>query len=208
MSSFPEVVVVDYDAGNLRSVAKALETVGARPRVTSDAEEVLGARILVLPGVGAGDASMKALRKRGLVDPIRQYIASERPFLGVCMGLQLLMQETEEGSARCLSVVKGHVRHLPDGLKVPHMGWNQVKYEREHPVLRDIPDGSYFYFVHSYYADPADQSLVVGRTDYGVSFCSALGKGNLLATQFHPEKSGERGLQVYANFLRFAAERA
>jgi len=201
-------VVVDYEAGNLRSVAKALEAVGARPKVSGDPKELDAARIVVLPGVGAGDAAMCALETRGLVEPIRRYVASGRPFLGVCMGLQLLMDETEEGKARCLGIVPGRVRRLPAGQKVPHMGWNQVALSREHPVFAGIAGGGNFYFVHSYYADPTDGELAIGRTDYGVSFCSVLARGNLVATQFHPEKSGQRGLQVYANFLRFARERA
>ena len=203
-----DVVVVDYEAGNLRSVAKALEEVGARPKVSGDPKELDAARIVVLPGVGAGDAAMCALEMRGLVEPIRRYVASGRPFLGVCMGLQLLMDETEEGDARCLGIVPGKVRRLPAGQKVPHMGWNQVTLSRPHPVFQGIDDGSHFYFVHSYYADPSDGRLAIGQTEYGVSFCSVLARESLVATQFHPEKSGLRGLQVYANFLRFAQERA
>jgi glutamine amidotransferase len=203
-----DVVVVDYEAGNLRSVARALEEVGARPRVSGEPKELDAACIVVLPGVGAGDAAMCALEMRGLVEPLRRYVASGRPFLGVCMGLQLLMDETEEGSARCLGIVPGKVRKLPSGQKVPHMGWNQVALSREHPVFAGIASGSHFYFVHSYYADPSDGKLAIGRTEYGVSFCSVLARGNLVATQFHPEKSGARGLQVYANFLRYAQERA
>lgn len=203
-----EVVVVDYDAGNLRSVARALEEVGARPKVTGDPRELASARVVVLPGVGAADASMRALHKRGLVEPILEYVASNQPMLGVCMGLQLLLEETDEGNARCLAAIPGRVRRLPAGLKVPHMGWNQVILSRSHPVFQGIPSGSHFYFVHSYYADPCDQKLVLGQTEYGVQFCSVLARNNLVATQFHPEKSGRRGLQVYANFLRFAQEQA
>ncbi len=200
------VTVVDYEAGNLRSVVKALERVGAQPVVTSDPAQVLKATALLLPGVGAGDAAMGALHQRHLVEAIREYVALGRPFLGVCLGLQLLMESTEEGEAPCLGVLKGRVVRLPQGLKVPHMGWNQVHFRGEHPVFQGIPQGSNFYFVHSYYAKPRDPSVVAGVTDYdGVQFCSAVARGSLAATQFHPEKSGDTGLRIYENFVRFAA---
>ncbi|MFQ5860187.1 MAG: imidazole glycerol phosphate synthase subunit HisH [Dehalococcoidia bacterium] len=198
------LVVVDYEAGNLRSVAKALEQVGVRPTVNEDAGTLLQAGAVVLPGVGASDAAMRALRQRGLVEPLREVIARGTPFLGVCMGLELLMESTEEGEEPCLGVVAGRVRRLPEGLKVPHMGWNSVELRQSHPVFAGVPQGSHFYFVHSYYAQPQDPSCVLGTTTYGVPFCSVLARGNLVATQFHPEKSGPLGLKVYENFARFA----
>ena len=205
--SRPKVVVVDYGSGNLRSVSKALEKVGARPFISSEPADILAAESLVLPGVGSGEAAMRALHDRALVEPLRQYINSDRPFLGVCLGLQLLMETTQEGNVPCLSVVPGQVKRLPDGLKVPHMGWNQVRLERPHPLFQDVPPGSHFYFVHSYYADPQDPSVVAGTTEYGIALCSVLARGNLVATQFHPEKSGSLGLRVYQNFLAMATVR-
>lgn len=163
---------------------------------------------MILPGVGSGPAAMQALQARGLVEPLREYAASGRPFLGVCLGLQLLLDRTEEGDAQCLGIVPGAVRRLPSGLKVPHMGWNSVELRQPvHPVLAGIPQNSHFYFVHSYYADPDDRSAVAGVTDYGIPFCSVYARDNLVATQFHPEKSGAIGLLVYRNFVALVSAR-
>ena len=145
---------------------------------------------------------MRNLNDGGLVGPIREYIRSGRPFLGVCMGQQALLSFSEEGGVHaCLDIVPGRVRKLPAGLKVPHMGWNQVRRVKDHAVFEGIDPGAYFYFVHSYYPDPEDRSWVLGETDYGVTFASVLGRDNVIATQFHPEKSGTAGLRFYANFL-------
>ena len=201
-----EVIVVDYEMGNLRSVARALEKAGVSATVSSDPEALLQADAVVLPGVGAADAAMRALRARGLADPIREYVASGRPFLGVCLGLQLLLRDTQEGDVPCLGVAPGRVRRLPPGLKVPHMGWNWVDFRREHPVFEGLEAGGHFYFVHSYYPEPEDEGWVAGVTEYGVTFCSALARHNLTATQFHPEKSGPTGLRIYRNFVSTAAE--
>jgi imidazole glycerol-phosphate synthase subunit HisH len=201
-----KIVVIDYESGNLRSVAKALEANGAFPLVTGDPSYLESAPAVVLPGVGSGPAAMAALKERGLVEPLREYAALGRPFLGVCLGLQLLLDRTEEGDAPCLGIVPGVVRRLPPaGLKIPHMGWNSVEFKKEHPVLKNIPRGSHFYFVHSYYAEPEDQSAVAGVTQYGLPFCSVYARGNLIATQFHPEKSGSIGLQIYQNFVALAS---
>ena len=208
MSDSIKLVVIDYESGNLRSVAKALESIGVSPIVTGDASQIASADAVVLPGVGSGPAAMDALRQRNLVEPIRECVASGRPFLGVCLGLQLLLDRTEEGGADCLGSVAGRVRRLPDGLKVPHMGWNSVRFKREHPVFKGIPQDSHFYFVHSYYAAPDDETWVAGTTDYGVSFCSIYAKDNVVATQFHPEKSGRMGLRIYENFVTLAVQRA
>lgn len=199
------VVVIDYQSGNLRSVAKALEAVGASPIVTEKASDLDSADALILPGVGSGPAAMKALESRRLTGPIRQYIRAGRPFLGVCLGLQLLLDKTEEGDAPCLGLLGGQVRRLPPGLKVPHMGWNSVEIGMDHPVFDGVPPSSHFYFVHSYYADPDSAEGVAGTTTYGIPFCSAYARDNLVATQFHPEKSGPVGLRVYRNFLEFAS---
>jgi len=200
------VVVVDYGAGNLRSVARAIAHVDEAPVVSSDPADIDRASALVLPGVGAAADTMANLRSRGLVAPLLEYIGSGRPFLGVCMGLQALFDYSEEGGRQeCLGVLAGAVRHfgLRD-LKVPHMGWNTVDWVRDHPVVDGIPSGAYFYFVHSFYPQPADEATILGRTDYGFAFASVVAHRNVVATQFHPEKSGDHGLRFYANFIRWA----
>jgi glutamine amidotransferase len=170
------------------------------PRYLDDAEAV------IVPGVGAAADTMRNLRETGFVEPIRAYIASGRPFLGVCMGQQALFDVSEEGGEHeCLGVLRGRVVKLPEGQKVPHMGWNNVRQSRPHPIFEGIADGAYFYFVHSYVPRPADPSVIIGETEYGVTFPSVVARENVVATQFHPEKSGESGLRMYANFLRIAA---
>lgn len=198
------VAVVDFGAGNLRSVAKALEAVGADPLITGDAREIDLADALVFPGQGANDPSMRELRSRGLVGPIGDFLCAERPFLGVCLGLQLLLESSEEGSEPGLGVIGGRVRRLPGGQKVPQIGWNTVSMTSSHEVLSTVPDGSHFYFVHSYYAEPSDADVVAGTTEYGVRFASAVARGPLVAVQFHPEKSGRIGLEIYRRFVEFA----
>ena len=199
------IVIVDYGAGNLRSVRRAVARAGYDATVSGRAEDVERADALILPGVGAAADTMRNLRERGLVEPVRRYIEKGRPFLGVCMGLQALLSVSEEGGEHeCLGIVPGRVVRLPAGLKVPHMGWNRVRQRAEHPIFRGIADGSYFYFVHSYYPQPDDSSVVIGETEYGVTFPSVVALDGLVATQFHPEKSGEAGLRMYANFLSAA----
>src|SRR3990170_1765297 len=196
------VTVVDYGAGNLRSVARAVARAGYEALISSRAEDIDAADALIVPGVGAAADTMRNLRERGMVEPVRRYIDSGRPFLGVCMGLQALLDVSEEGGEhRCLGVISGRVKRLPTGLKVPHMGWNRVRQVRPHPIFDGIEDGAYFYFVHSYYPAPEDPSVVIGETDYGLTFPSVVARDNLVATQFHPEKSGQAGLRLYANFL-------
>ncbi|MED5405991.1 MAG: imidazole glycerol phosphate synthase subunit HisH [Chloroflexota bacterium] len=199
-----KLVVIDYDSGNLRSVTRALESQGGTPLITGDPSDFDGANAMILPGVGSGPAAMAALEQRGLVEPIKEYVASGKPFLGICLGLQLLMDSTEEGNAYCLGIVEGETKLLPSGLKIPHMGWNSVNFEGQHPLVAGIPQGSYFYFVHSYYAAPKDRKGVGGTTEYGIPFCSLYANGNLVATQFHPEKSGPAGLRIYKNFIGLA----
>lgn len=196
------VAVIDYGAGNLRSVLSALRTVGCTARVVESGTDLTNVRALILPGVGAAADTMDNLRTRGLADIVRAWAIAERPFLGICMGLQVLFQDSAEGGGQeCLGILPGHVVRLPASEKVPHMGWNQVHVAGANPLFRGIPTGSNFYFVHSYVAQPEDPSLVVGETEYGVRFCSVVQRGNLVATQFHPEKSGGVGLRVYRNFL-------
>lgn len=199
------IAIIDYGAGNLRSVVNAITKLGYQLKITSNPSEVLNARAVILPGVGAAAYTMKSLRKLGLVSPICQLITDGRPFFGVCIGLQILFTGTEEGGwHECLGVIPGQVRRLPTRLKVPHMGWNQVRQRASHPLFNGIPDEANFYFVHSYYVEPDDKSLVVADTEYGIPICSVIARGNLVATQFHPEKSGEFGLKMYYNFIKLA----
>ena len=199
------IAIVDYGAGNLRSVVNAIARLGYQSKITSSPDEVLAARAVILPGVGAAAETMENLKALGLVEPIRQFIAEGRPFLGVCIGLQVLFSGTEEGGGHeCLGIIPGRVRKLPQGLKIPHMGWNQVKQKVSHKVFDGVPDCANFYFVHSYYVEPEDKALVAGETSYGIPICSVIARGNLVATQFHPEKSGEFGLKIYDNFIKLA----
>jgi glutamine amidotransferase len=206
-----KLAVVDYESGNLRSVSRALETCGVFPQVTGDPADLTDADAVVLPGVGAGPAAMSALNQRGLVQPLQDFAASGRPFLGVCLGLQVLLDWTDEDDgAQCLGIIPGKVKRLPESdgatsLKIPHMGWNSVVLSEPHPAFSGIDSGSYFYFVHSFYAKPSETDGVVGTTEYGLPFCSVYAKDNVVATQFHPEKSGPVGLKIYRNFVEMAA---
>jgi imidazole glycerol-phosphate synthase subunit HisH len=208
MSPPDRITVVDFGAGNLRSVQRALEANGLHACVTSEPKDVEAAQGLILPGVGSSNDAMKALRKLDLVEPLRAYAASGRPFLGVCLGLQLLYEWSEEGGGvECLGLLPGAVKRFPNqpGLKVPQIGWNAVQLTAEHPLLDGIPNGSYFYFVHSYYAEP-DPSVTLGQSEHGVPFAAIVGRDNVQATQFHPEKSADFGLRIYANFGRIVSQ--
>jgi len=203
------IAVVDYGAGNLGSVVNALEYLGIPHVVTADPATLLGAAGVIFPGVGATADSMRNLRERGLVDVLRAVAGSGRPLLGVCVGQQVLFDTSYEGDPHpCLGILGGEVRRFPDNdeLIVPHMGWNGVSILRPHPLFAGIPDGTEFYFVHSYYCAPDDESIVLGATDYSASFPAAIERGNVMATQFHPEKSGKWGLQIYRNFARLVDE--
>jgi len=202
------IAIIDYGAGNLRSVAHAIAKLGYKAKVSTVPEEIINAKVVILPGVGAAGAMMASLEKLGLVAAIKQVIAEGRPFFGVCLGLQVLLSATEEGGfQKCLGIIPGTARKLPATLKVPHMGWNQVQQRMKHPIFEGIPDDANFYFVHSYYAVPEDGSVVAAETEYGIRFCSMILRGNLVATQFHPEKSGEMGLRMYRNFLKASLEK-
>ena len=199
------ISIIDYGAGNLGSVANAIIKLGYKPKVTDKPGDVLNSTAVILPGVGAAGNAMENLQAIGMTDVIRQIIHQERPLFAVCVGLQLLFSGTEEdGWHKCLDVIPGTVRRLPEGLKVPHMGWNQVKQQVRHPMFNGIPDEANFYFVHSYYVDPQDRSVIAGTTDYGISLPCMVIRNNLVATQFHPEKSGNWGLRMYSNFLEIA----
>jgi glutamine amidotransferase len=196
------IAVIDYGAGNLRSVNNALVKLGYQPRVTREPDDVLNARAVIFPGVGAAADAMQSLRESGMDEAIQEIMRQGQPLFAICVGMQVMLSSTEEGGwNECLGVIPGTVKRLPSGLKVPHIGWNQVKQADRHPLFEGIPDESNFYFVHSYYPEPKDATVVAGTSEYGINFCSVLIKDNLVATQFHPEKSGELGLKIYANFL-------
>ena len=199
------VAVVDYDAGNTLSVTRALEKVGARVELTPDPDRVLAADALVLPGVGAFGDCMGKLRERGMDEACGEAFRRGTPFLGVCVALQVVFEGSEETpGVEGLGLMPGRVvRFGGDGLKVPHMGWNELSLVRGHPVLDGL-DGEAFYFVHSYYPEPGEAGDFLGETEYGVRFCSAAGRENLVAVQFHPEKSSTSGLRLYENFLTWA----
>ena len=197
------IAIIDYQMGNLRSVQKALEQVGHPAVITSDPSQLRDAERIVLPGVGGFRDAMRELEPRRLIEPIRQAIAEDKPFLGICLGLQLLFDVSyEEGEHPGLGILPGRVVRfaLPRGFKVPHMGWNQARIRRPAPILKDIEEGSYFYFVHSYYVEPAEDQVVAIETDYHRPFCAMIWRERLFATQFHPEKSQQLGLRVLKNF--------
>jgi len=207
------IAVVDYGMGNLRSVVKGLEKVGVRAEVTADPAVVAAADAVVLPGVGAFGMAMEHLRAARLDTVITKVIAANKPFLGICLGLQLLFSESEEfGPVRGLDILPGKVlRFFPDGapagVKIPHMGWNALEMAAPTPVLRGIPEGEHVYFVHSYYVVPADPTLIATTTEYGgFRFTSSVTRGNLFACQFHPEKSGAMGLKILENFGKLVSE--
>ncbi len=206
------IAVINYDMGNLLSVTKALTKVGAEVRVTRDAQVISDASHVVLPGVGAFSSCMDNLTRYELIEPIKKSVASGKPFLGICLGLQLLFEESEEKplggtNPKGLGILKGQVKKFStemtvdnEELKVPHMGWNSIKIQKDSGLLKDVPDGSYFYFVHSYFCAPEDDSIALTKTDYGVEFVSSIKKDNIFACQFHPEKSQQIGLKVLKDF--------
>jgi glutamine amidotransferase len=204
------VAVVDYGMGNLRSVAKAIEHVaeGSPVVVTSDPAVVMAADRVVVPGQGAMPDCMRELAARGLREAVIR-AAGEKPFLGICIGQQMLFEHSEEGDVPGLAILPGQVRRFPadqtvaQGLKVPHMGWNEVNQAIAHPLWSGIADGTRFYFVHSYYVEPAEPALIAGSTNYGIPFTSAVARDNIFAVQFHPEKSAQAGLQLLGNFMRW-----
>jgi glutamine amidotransferase len=202
------IAIIDYGMGNLRSVQKGFEKVGFEAVVTADPRVVLAAERIVLPGVGAFRDCMRNLEQAGFVEPILRVIREGRPFLGICVGMQLLLTDSVEfGLYQGLNVIPGHVLRFPDEmvadgekLKVPHMGWNQLAVRRPAPVFAGVKDGTNVYFVHSYYAVPDNESVVAATSSYGVEFCAAIWKDNIVATQFHPEKSQDAGLRILKNF--------
>jgi glutamine amidotransferase len=219
-SKKPRIVVLNTRAANVHSVEKALRKVGAVPIVTSDPSELASADAAVLPGVGASDAVMTALNSLEMSAPVKEFAASGKPLLCVCVGLQVLFDSSEEGELPGLGLVDGNVQLIPSGMtdelgaamKVPHMGWNEVTFAGaeadRNPMFKGIPQGSHFYFVHSYRCVPDEQSEIAATANYGVEICAAVARGNVVGTQFHPEKSGDVGLQIYKNFLDLASAQA
>ena len=206
------IAIIDYGMGNLRSVQKGFEAVGAEAIVTRDSKKILSAKSVVLPGVGAFKACMDNLEKFDLIDTVKQSVQSGKPFLGICLGLQLLFSQAEEfGSVAGLGILKGKVvgfKNAPassEPLKIPHMGWNNVEVKPSHPLFESVPNRSYFYFVHSYYVIPEDEATVATTTNYGIDFVSGIHHENIHAFQFHPEKSQQIGLTVLKNFSRLSS---
>jgi len=203
------IAVIDYGLGNLRSVSKALECAGAKVKVTNKPDDITSASAIVLPGVGAFKVAMDNLKKLGLVDPLIKTIKEGKPFLGICLGLQVLFSESaEHGTSQGLGLIKGEVKKFSSDVKIPHMGWNAVKLSKDNPgisIFKGISDESYFYFVHSYYVEPEDKSLILTTSEYGQSFTSAISKDNIWGMQFHPEKSEKLGLQILRNFVSYVS---
>lgn len=210
------ISIIDYAAGNLTSVERALKKLQIPCRITPDPDEVLKADRVIFPGVGAAGEAMKVLRARGLDEALKAFYASGRPLLGICLGTQIVLEYSRENETTCLGILPGEVRRFPSPhqdetgkpLKIPHMGWNQVRWLRDHFLIRSLPPESYFYFVHAYYPVPVEENRILGLTDYGFPFPSALAHRNLVALQFHPEKSGPPGLALLKAFADWEGEDA
>ena len=198
------IALVDYGAGNIHSIEKALEYVGATVRVTNDPTVVMEAEAIVLPGVGSAGSAMAQMTQHGLDDAIREVTQQGKPFLGICLGMQLLAGHHAEGEVNGLGLFHGEVRRIPNGPKIPHMGWNQVQPLHQNlPIFAGIPENTYFYFAHSYYVEPQSSQGVAATTEYGSPYCSVITTEQVWGTQFHPEKSGKLGLQLLANFVKW-----
>ena len=209
------IAIIDYDAGNLTSVARALTHLGYKNEITAAAETILAADRVIFPGVGAAKATMQTLQRRGLNEVLTDFYRTGRPMLGICIGIQILFEHSEEEDAKCLGLLPGSVQKYPqtypmigtakrtETLKVPQIGWNEVHQTQSHRIFEDVPNPAHFYFVNSYYPVPAAEDIVIGKTEYGLEFCSAIAHDNLIATQFHLEKSGRVGLKMLNNFLKF-----
>ena len=203
------VAIIDYDAGNIKSVQKAIESLGEEAIVTRDPEVILNAPRVILPGVGAFGDAMEKLHNYGLVDVIHEVVKRNIPFLGICLGLQLLFERSDETpGVEGLGILKGEIKRIPDteGLKIPHIGWNSLKYPNSGRLYEGIPEESYVYFVHSYYLEARDEKMVVATTEYGTTIHASVEQGNVFACQFHPEKSSSVGLKILDNFLKISKE--
>ncbi len=201
------IAIINYNAGNITSVARALENIGQKFVITDDTKKLEAASHVIFPGVGAAGEAMAYLKAKKLDAWLKSYFKTGKPLLGICLGAQIILNYSEENKTECIGLVDGLTKRFPEkltsggeALKIPHMGWNSVSLKFAHPVFKDIAKDAEFYFVHSYYPAPADEAVVLGTTDYGITFCSVLAKENLVAMQFHPEKSGRPGLQILKNF--------
>ena len=201
------IAIIDYEAGNLTSVARALTHLGYKNEITSTPETILAADRVIFPGVGAAKATMQTLQKRGLNQVLTDFYRTGKPMLGICIGIQILFEHSEEENAKCLGLLSGRVKKYPvtdtNTLKVPQIGWNEVHQTKSHAIFEGVPNPAHFYFVNSYYPEPKTADIVIGKTTYGLEFCSAIAHDNLIATQFHLEKSGRVGLKMLNNFLTF-----
>ena len=197
-----KIAIIKYGSGNLHSVQKILEKFGALTAITDNPNDIANSDVLVFPGQGSNDTAMRQLREKKLVDPIRHHSMSGKYFLGICLGLQLLFETSEEGIEPCLNLIPGKVHQFPENQKKPHMGWNKVILTDYHPLFNGINPGEFFYFVHSYYAKPSESKIILGTTTYGIKFSSVISVGNTIGVQFHPEKSGFVGLKFYENFIQ------
>lgn len=201
------IAIVDYGMGNLRSVTNAFKKLGAQVVITQDKKTIEGANAIVLPGVGAFGKCVENLRRLELFDCIKEVIKSDKLYLGICLGMQILFDESEEAPGiQGMGVIKGRVPKFTGNVKVPHMGWNSIEVMKEHPILEGIGDGSHFYFVHSFYCQPDEAGVATTTTEYGIRFASSVHKDNVFACQFHPEKSQRIGLQLLQNFIRISNE--
>lgn len=203
------IAIIDYDAGNIKSVEKAVQALGEVPVVTRDREEILRADKVILPGVGAFGDAMKKIRSYGLEEVIQETVNRKVPFLGICLGLQLLFERSEESvGERGLGILKGEILRIPDGknIKVPHIGWNSLKFPKEGKLFKGVAEGSYVYFVHSFYLKAAEEEIVKATTEYSTLIHASVEKDNIFACQFHPEKSSEAGLRILKNFLELSRE--
>lgn len=200
------IAIVDYEAGNLTSVKRALDYIGIESKITPEPEEICKAERVIFPGVGHAASAMKTLKERGLDKALKAVYSSGTPLLGICLGTQIILSHSDEGNTTCLGLVDGNCPKFKlsnNALKIPHIGWNTIKLHKQHPVLNDIDSGDELYFVHSFYPQPSDPMLIIATTDYEIEFPVVIGRKNLIATQFHPEKSGPVGLQILANFSKW-----
>ncbi len=203
----PMIGVIDYKAGNAPSVYNALKKIGARAELIRKAEELEGVQGIILPGVGSADATILSLESDGLLDAVEKKVIFEHmPFLGICVGLQILFEHSEEDDTPCLGWLPGRVLEFPETVRVPQIGYNEVRFTKDHPLVEGCGEADYYYFVNSYYAVPEEESMVLGRAEYGVEFCAMAAWKNIMATQFHMEKSGDSGLRMLRNFVRIAEE--
>ena len=196
-----KIHIIDYDAGNIESIRNALKKIGCEPVTTNNPKDLFKAKAIIFPGQGSFPAAMKKLNKNGIDKTLIELINNKMPFMGICLGLQLMFAKSEEGECNGLNLFKGTVPKIPDSVKVPHIGWNNVNFNKSHPIFNGIPDNSYFYFIHSYYVKPDNLDNIIAETNYGVEFCSAYAYENYVGLQFHPERSGDYGLQIYQNFI-------